>query len=153
MGSLFVQRSRTKAALEEERKEKERAARWLEQYKKNLEKKKLLEAQRKIEAERQKLRQQHLKQLKEAKEQARQRKYQRSLTKQSTFTSAINSSSIGRHAERSDLTVVTDSRRSSFSLPFITVDRDGKPARGTRKRTQDAKLQTPAQKKNLKNKA
>ena len=95
----------------------------------------------------------YLKQLKEAKEQARQRKYQRSLTKQSTFTSAINSSSIGRHAERSDLTVVTDSRRSSFSLPFITVDRDGKPARGARKRTQDAKLQTPAQKKNLKNKA
>ena len=61
MGSLFVTRSRTKQALEEERKEKERSARWLVQYHKNLEKRKLLEAQRRIEAEREKLRKMHLK--------------------------------------------------------------------------------------------
>ena len=42
--------------MEEERKEKERTARWLKQYHKNLEKKKLIEAQRKIEAERERLR-------------------------------------------------------------------------------------------------
>ena len=61
MGSLFVTRSRTKQALEEARKEKESSARWLVQYHKNLEKRKLLEAQRRIEAEREKLRKMHLK--------------------------------------------------------------------------------------------
>lgn len=55
MGSLFVQRSRTKEALEEAKKEKEKMARWLDQYKKNLEKKKLIEAQKKLEAERARL--------------------------------------------------------------------------------------------------
>ena len=41
-------------------------ARWLDQYKKNVEKKKIIEAQKKIEAERERLLKLHKKKLQEA---------------------------------------------------------------------------------------